>query len=157
MSASATQGGHKQQYVLQISSQYGERRPTNGWDLLASLGHPSKFQPVCRLGFVTAPTSFNGGQPNFGRCLVVSWAGTLYVHFLSLFSSNGILPGTKFTLRPGLAFSYICSVTARHSSSGRQPNFAVWYTEWNYGTFRRRRHLYLAGRPSRLASADILV
>jgi len=41
----------------------------------------------------------------------------------------------KFTLRPSLAFSYIGSVTARHSSSGRQPNFAAWYKEWNYGTF----------------------
>jgi len=65
---------------------------------------------------------FNGGQSNFGRCLAVSWAGTLYTHFLWLFSSNGILPGAKFTLRPSVAFCYIDSVTARHSSSGRQPN-----------------------------------
>jgi len=36
----------KQQYLLYMSSQYGELRPTNGWDRLASLGHPSKFQPV---------------------------------------------------------------------------------------------------------------
>jgi len=32
---------------------------------------------------------------------------------------DGILPGAKITLRPSLAFSYIGSVTARHSSSGR--------------------------------------
>jgi len=32
---------------------------------------------------------------------------------------NEILPGTKFTLRPSLAFFYIGSVTERHSSSGR--------------------------------------
>ena len=31
---------------------------------------------------------------------------------------DGILPGAKFTFRPSLAFSYIGSVTARHSSSG---------------------------------------
>jgi len=36
----------RQQYLLHMSSQYGEFRPTNGWDLLASLRHPSKFQPV---------------------------------------------------------------------------------------------------------------
>ena len=49
---------------------------------------------------------------------------------------DGILPDAKFTLRPSLAFSYIASVTARHStSSGRQPNFVAWYMEWNYGTF----------------------
>jgi len=45
-----------------------------------------------------------------------------------------ILPSAKFTVRP-LTFSYISSVTARHSSSGRQPNSAAWYKEWNYRTF----------------------
>ena len=29
--------------------QYGELQPTNGWDLLASLGHPRKFQRVYRV------------------------------------------------------------------------------------------------------------
>ena len=58
--------------------------------MLASLGHPCKFQRVSRLG----------------------------------------------------------SVTARHSSSGRQPNFAA---------LNRGRHLYSAGRPSRWALAHILV
>jgi len=67
----------KQQYLLHMLLQYGELRPTNGWDLLASLGHPSKFQLLSRLGFVTAPTSFNGGQQNFAGCFAVSWAGTL--------------------------------------------------------------------------------
>ena len=65
-------------------------RPAKGWDLLASLRHPCKFQRVSRLG----------------------------------------------------------SVTARHSSSGRQPNFAA---------FNRGRHLYSAGRPSGWALAHILV
>jgi len=40
------------------------------------------------------------------------------------------------------------SVTARHSSSGRQPNFAA---------LNRGRHLYSAGRPSRWALAYMLV
>jgi len=40
------------------------------------------------------------------------------------------------------------NVTARHSSSGRQPNFAA---------LNRGRHLYLAGRPSCWALAHILV
>jgi len=82
----------KQQYLLHMSSQYGELRPTNGWDLLANLGHPHSQQisTVSRLG----------------------------------------------------------SVTARHSSSGRQPNFAA---------LNRGRHLYSAGRPSRWALAHIIV
>jgi len=74
-------------------------------------------------------------QANFARCLAVSWAGALYIHFRGLLSPNGIFPRAKFTLRPSLAFSYIGSVTARHSSSCRQPNNAAWYKEWNYKTF----------------------
>ena len=62
--------------------------PTSGWDLLASLGHPSKFEQVSRVG----------------------------------------------------------SVTARHCSSGRQPNLA---------SLNRGRHLYSAGRPSRWSLAHI--
>ena len=38
-------------------------------------------------------------------------------------------------------------VTARHSSSGRQPNFAA---------LNKGHHLYSAGRPSRSALAHIL-
>jgi len=52
--------------------------PTNGWDWFGSLGHPSEFQRVSRLAFVTAATSLAGIQPNFARCLAISWAGTLY-------------------------------------------------------------------------------
>jgi len=75
-------------------------------------------------------------------------AGTVYIHFRGLLPHNGILPGAKFNLHPRLALSYIVSVTARHSSNGRQPNFA---------DLSRGRHLYSAGLPSRWALAHILV
>jgi len=55
----------KQQYLPHISTQYGKLRPTSGWDRFASLGHPSKFQRVSRLGSVTAGQSSTGRQPNF--------------------------------------------------------------------------------------------
>ena len=54
----------KQQY-LHMSSQYGELRPTIGWDWFTSLGHPSKFQRVSRLGSVTARHFSSVRQPNF--------------------------------------------------------------------------------------------
>ena len=44
----------KQQYVLHMSPQYGELRPTSGWYRSYSLRHPCKFQRVSRLGSVTA-------------------------------------------------------------------------------------------------------
>jgi len=116
----------KQQYLLQMFPQYCEVRPTNGWDRFRSLGHSSKFQWVSRLGFVTAAMSLTGGQPNLAGRLAVSWAGTLYLY---IFGSS--CPLTEFCqvqnslCFPSPAFSYIGSVTARHSSSRRQPKFAA--------------------------------
>ena len=54
------------------------------------LGHPSKFQWVSRLAFITAATLRTRSKPYFARCLAVSWAGTLYIHF------RGLLPLTEF-------------------------------------------------------------
>jgi len=72
----------------------------------------------------------------------------LHYTFWQLLPRNGILPGTKFSLRPpSLALSY-WHVTARHSCSGREPNFAALSTG---------RHLYSVGRPSRWTLAHILV
>jgi len=51
----------KQQYVVHMSPQYGELRPTNGWDRSGSLRHPCKFQQASHPGSVTA----SGCQPNF--------------------------------------------------------------------------------------------
>jgi len=48
-----------------MSPQYGELRSTSGWDRFTSLGHPCKFQPLSRLGSVTAPQSSSERQPNF--------------------------------------------------------------------------------------------
>jgi len=67
----------KQQYLLHMSWQKDELQR----DQLVSLGHHSKLQWVSRLGFITAPTSLSGGQPDFARCLAVSCIGTLCIHF----------------------------------------------------------------------------
>jgi len=61
----------KQQYLLLMTSQYGELRPTNALDRMASSGTPAHFNEfrVLALLVITALTSLNGGQPNFTRCL----------------------------------------------------------------------------------------
>ena len=68
------------------------------------------------------------------------------VNFCQLAAEIG--PGVSGTPANISTVSRLGSVTARHSSSGRQPNFAA---------LNRRRHLYSAGRPSRWALAHILV
>ena len=45
---------------------YYELRPTNGWDLLASLGHPANFNGFCVLAALLHGTQTSSGrQPNF--------------------------------------------------------------------------------------------
>jgi len=71
-------------------------------------------------------------QPNFARCLAVSWASTLYIHFRGLLSPREFCQGQN-SLCGQVLRSHILATL--HSSSGRQPNFAAWYREWNYCTF----------------------
>ena len=58
--------------------QYGELRPTSGWDRFVSLGHPSKFQRVSCLGSVTAQPNCGVEQrapPVFGRAAITLGIG----------------------------------------------------------------------------------
>ena len=104
------------------------------------------------------PANFNGFRilaslPHRRRSVEVNqtlhdvWPSLGLVHYV-----YGILSVARFTLRPSLAFSYIGSVTARHSNSGRQPNFCcVVYTRNGItellllAIFNRGRHLYSEG------------
>jgi len=46
-----------------------------GWWVWSTIAYFNGFRVY---GFVTPLTNFNGGQPNFERCLAVCWAGTLH-------------------------------------------------------------------------------
>jgi len=99
-------------------------------------GTPGKFQRVSRLGFVTAPTSLNGGQPNFDDL----WPSAGVVHYIYIF--GGCCPVTEFcqvqcslcvqVLRSRILAALLHGTPAAVVS---QINFAAWYKEWNYGTF----------------------
>ena len=116
---------------------------------MTSLGHPSKFLYGFR---VLALLLHRRCSTEVNQTFHDAWPSPGLVHYVytfwGLLPPNGILPDAKFTLRPSDAFSYIGSVTARQSSSRRQPNFAA---------LSRGCHLYSAGRPSRWALAHILV
>jgi len=83
----------KQQCLPHISSQYGELRPTSGWDLLASLRHPCKFQRVSRLGSVTARYTLVVGVSQTLR----SWTeGATYIIYGRTAITLGIGPNSSF-------------------------------------------------------------
>jgi len=68
--------------ISSTSPQYGELRPTNGWDLLASLGHPSTFQPVSRLGFVLHQRR----SMEVNKTLQDVWPSPVLVQYITEFS-----------------------------------------------------------------------
>ena len=53
-------------------------RPPNSWDLLASLGHPCKFQRVSRLGSITAQHSSTRHQRSAKLCGVEQRAPPMF-------------------------------------------------------------------------------
>jgi len=74
-----------------MSSQYGELRPTNRWDRLAGLEHPSKFQRVSRLGFVTA---CRRRSTEVNQTLHDVWPSPGLVHYIFL---QGSCPQRNFS------------------------------------------------------------
>jgi len=99
----------KQQYLLHMILQYGELRPTSGWDLFVSLGCPANFNRFRVLASNRYCSDVAQRKPTklctmFG-CLLRGY--TIYIHFWRLLPRNRILPGAKFSLRrPSLALSY---------------------------------------------------
>jgi len=134
----------KWQYLLHMSLQYRELRPSNVWDLLVCLGHPSKLQRVSRLGFVTAVTLFTGGQPNFAQFsrAFATWRNFTRCKFHFLSKSCVLLYWQRYcTALEQWASAKLCGMVQ----------------EMELRNFCRRRHLYLAGRPSQWALAHILM
>jgi len=130
-----------------MSSQYGELRSTNGWDRFGCLGHPSEFQRVSHLSFVTAATSLNGSQPNFAWCLAISWL----VHYIYIFGDS--CPITEFCqVQNSLCVQVLRSPILAPLLHGTRV-VGIRQT----AALSRGCHLYLAGWPSHWALAHILV
>ena len=148
----------KQQYLLQTSPQYGELRLTNGWDRLEGLGHSSKFQRLSCLGYVTAATSL----PEANQTLHDVCPSPELLHYVYIFS-GAFAPWRNFS-RCKLHFAskfcillywqHYCTALDQWTSAKL---CGVHGTRNRITEFRRRRHLCSAGRPSRWASAHILV
>jgi len=87
-------------------------------------GTPANFNGFSRLAFVTAATSLTGGQPN--STLHDVWPCPGLVRYIYIFGGSCPLMGFCQVQKYSLYGQVLRScVTARHSSSGRQPNCDV--------------------------------
>jgi len=116
----------KQQYFLHLSRPHNM---SNVGPIVAEIGLPVWGTPANFNGFrILASLLQRRRSPEANQTLHDVWPSPGLLHYVYIFGNlapNGISPRAKFTLRPCLALSYVGSVTARHSSSGRQPNFAA--------------------------------
>jgi len=120
MSASATQGGHNSNIYFRCPHTMVNLLTAEiGWRVW---GTPTNFN-----GFrVLASLLQRRRSPEAIQSLHDLWLSpglVHYIHYRGLLLPDGILPRAEFILHPSLAFSYIGSVTAQHSSSGHQLNF----------------------------------
>jgi len=90
------------------------------------LGTPANFN-----GFRVLPSLLQRRRsPEANQTFHDNWPSPRLVHYVGLYIFRGswrlteFLPRPKFTVRASLEFCYTSNVTTRHSSSGRQPNFA---------------------------------
>jgi len=149
----------KQQYLLHMFSQYSELRPTIGLDRLASLRHPSKFQRVSRLGFALLQRR---RSPKANQTLHDAWPSPGLVHYIYMYIIGGSCPLTEFrhvqnSLCVQVLHSPILAALLHGTPAAGLAKLCGVVQEMELRNFRRRRHLYSAGRPSRWASAQILV
>ena len=121
------------------------------------MGHPSKFQRVSRLGFIAAVTSLTGHQSNFARCLAVSCARTLYIHFRGLSCPLTEFRHVQNSLCVQVLRSPILAALLHGSPAEGSAKLCGVVQGTELRNFHRGRPLYSAGRPSRWASAHILV
>jgi len=71
----------KQQYVLHMSSQYGELRPISGWDRFTTLGTPANFN-----GFrVLASLLYRRRSMDVNQTLHDVWPSPGLVHYIFIF------------------------------------------------------------------------
>ena len=119
--------------------QYGERRPTSSWDRFISLGHPSKFQQVSRLGSVTARHSTSGRQPN---CGVEQTAPPVFDGAAIIFGARRCQL-SSITLSVHHYFKHVChDVVLRAGLSATAPPCHICHA--SHAPLHRRRLFYLS-------------
>jgi len=99
---------------------FGPLTAETGWRILCT---PANFYGF--LVLASLPHRRRSTEVNQALHDVWPYLGLVHIYRYTFLSPNGILPSAKFTLCPSLAYSYISSITALHSSSAYQPNFVA--------------------------------
>jgi len=153
----------KQQYVFHMSSQYGE---LNFGPLTPEIGSGVCGTPANFNGFrVLASLLQRRRSLEANQTLHDIWPSPGLVHYIYIF--GGSCPLTEFcqvenslyvqVLRsPTLAALLYCTALEQ-TASAKICQLSPMLQRMELRNFRRGRHLYSAGRPSRWASAHILV
>jgi len=99
--------------------------------------------------------------PEANQTLHDVWPSPRLVHlmynFRGLLLPDGILPGANFTLPQVLGSPVLAALMHGTRPVGVRQTLRHGIQGMELRNFRRRRHLYSTGQPSRLASAHILV
>jgi len=128
--------------------QYGELQSISGWERLASSGHPSKFQRFR----VLASLLQRRCSTEANQTLHNVWPSPALVHYRYIHFWRFLPPGGICQVQNSLCIHVLRApilAASLHSTSAAGIGQTV--------ELRRERHLYSAGRPSRWASAHILV
>jgi len=125
---------------------------TNSWHLLAGLGHPSKFQRFSRLGFITAASR---RSPEANQTLHDVWPSPRLVHNPIYIFGDFCPLGEFCEVQTSLCVHDLRSPILAALVHGTRP-VGVSQTlrrgrlqGMELRNFRRGRHLYSAGQPSR--------
>jgi len=114
--------------------QYCELRPTSGWERFDVWGTPANFN-----GFrVLASLVERRRSPEANHALHDVWPSPGSLHYVYIFGGsspwrNFAACKLHFASKSCVLLYWHCYCTALQQRG--QPNFVVWYKEWNYGTF----------------------
>jgi len=141
-----------------MSPQYGELRPTNDWDLLASLGTSANFSRFC----VLASLLHRRRSAEVNKTLKYVSPSPGLVRYIGLCIFPSSCPLTEFCQLQNSRCVQVLRSPIFSALLHGTPAAAVSQTLWRgiqemeLRYFRRERYLYSAGRPSRWASVHIL-
>jgi len=148
----------KDQYLFHISSQNGELWPTSSWDRFRVWGTPANFNGFCILASLLQERRSPEANQTllFARCLAVSLDATL------LYIFEGSCPLMEFrhvqnSLCVQALRSRVLAALLHCTKAAASAKLCGVIQGMELQNFRRWRHLYSAGRPSRWALAHILV